>query len=400
MFKRMRHQQGCLTRERRKNGTDVWVFRWRETGLNGQKHNRKTVIGTVKQHPTESLAKMAVDGLRLEINKEVPHSISGSITFGQLISHFQEKELPSEISLARVPKAHSTAVTYRRYLRKWIKPRWELYLLQDIRPVAVEDWLYGLKLSNGTKAKIRNIMSAVFRHGIRYGFLPVHESSNPIHYVRQTAETEVVPAILTKEEVWGIIARLREPARTMAFLAAFTGLRISELLGLRWADIDFRGSKIDVRRAVVYGVVGKCKSKASKRPVALDQVLADVLLRWRVKTPYSKLDDGVSASTQLNGKKPLNTGMLRRWHLKPAATSAGISGKIGWHTFRRSLASFLIADGVDVKTAQESLRHSTSKITLDLYAQSTTPNKLAAQHQLIEAIVPKNQAASASTAVN
>ena len=81
MFKRMRHQQGCLTRERRKNGTDVWVFRWRETGINGQKHNRKTVIGIVKKYPTESLAKMAVDCLRLEINKEVPHSISGSITF-------------------------------------------------------------------------------------------------------------------------------------------------------------------------------------------------------------------------------------------------------------------------------------------------------------------------------
>ena len=106
------------------------------------------------------------------------------------------------------------------------------------------------------------------------------------------------------------------------------------------------------------------------------------------------------ASTKLKGKKPLNPGMLRRWHLKPAAKSAGISGKIGWHTFRRSLASFLIADGVDVKTVQESLRHSTSKITLDLYAQSTTPNKLAAQRQLIEAIVPKNQALSASTAIN
>jgi hypothetical protein len=64
------------------------------------------------------------------------------------------------------------------------------------------------------------------------------------------------------------------------------------------------------------------------------------------------------------------------------------------------LSVFLITDGVDVKTVQESLRHSTSKIKLELYAQSTTPNKLAAQRQLIEVIVPKNQAASASTAIN
>jgi hypothetical protein len=53
------------------------------------------------------------------------------------------------------------------------------------------------------------------------------------HYVRQNAETDTVPTILTKEEVWSIIARHREPARTITFLTAFTGLWISELLGLK-----------------------------------------------------------------------------------------------------------------------------------------------------------------------
>lgn len=391
MFRRMRYQQGCLTRERRKTRSDVWVFRWRETGPNGRKRNRKTVIGTTEQYTTESLARTAVDGLRLEINKEASNSLTNSITFGQLVAHYQETELPDDISQARVPKAHSTSVTYRRYLQKWIKPRWEAYLLQDIHSVAVEDWLYALKAANGTKAKIRNIMSAVFRHAIRYGFLPRSEESNPIKYVRQSAASDVIPTILLKDQVWKIIVNLREPARTMAFLAAFTGLRISELLALKWTDIDFARSEINVRRAIVYGVVGGCKSKASKKPVALDPTLADALQHWRLRTPYFKPDDWVFASAKLNGTKPLNPGMLRRWHLKPAAKKAGVSGKIGWHTFRRTLASLFIAEGVDVKTVQESLRHSTSKITLDLYAQATTPNKLAAQRKLIETIIPKTQ---------
>jgi integrase len=64
------------------------------------------------------------------------------------------------------------------------------------------------------------------------------------------------------------------------------------------------------------------------------------------------LDDWVFASAKLNGTKPLNPGMLRKWHLKPAARKAGIPGKIGWHTFRRTLASLFIADGVDVKTSE------------------------------------------------
>jgi|SRR5579875_1419865 len=125
MFKRIRYQEGCLTRERRKTQSDVWVFRWRETGPNGRKRNRKTVIGTTLQFPTESLARTAADGLRLEINKEAPNTLTSSITFGQLIAHYQQRELPDDVSQARVPKAHSTAVTYRRYLRRWIRPRWD-----------------------------------------------------------------------------------------------------------------------------------------------------------------------------------------------------------------------------------------------------------------------------------
>ena len=400
MFKRMRYQQGSLIREKRKTRPDVWVFRWREASPNGRKHNRKALVGSVVQYPTESRAMRAAEGLRLEINKDAPRAVTNSVTLGQLVAHYQDKELPRDASQAKVPKAYSTVVTYRRYLKKWIMPRWEPYRLQNVQPVAVEDWLHALKAANGTKAKIRNIMSAIFRHAIRYGFLPRHEESNPIKYVRQSAGSDVIPIILTKEQIWKIIAYLREPAHTMAFLDAFTGLRISELLGLKWSDIDFERSEINVRRAIVYGVVGDCKSKASKKPVALDPVLAETLRHWRLKTPYNKPDDWVFASTKLNGTKPLNPGMTRKWHLKPAAKKAGVAGNIGWHTFRRTLATLFIADGVDVKTVQEALRHSTSKTTLDLYAQATTPSKLAAQRNLIDTIVPKSQQPAVPTMVN
>jgi integrase len=136
-----------------------------------------------------------------------------------------------------------------------------------------------------------------------------------------------------------------------------TRLSKSELLGMKWSDIDFERSETNVRRAVVYGVVGHCRSKASQKPVALDPVLAETLRNWRLNTPYNKPDDWGFASTKLNRKKPLTPGMLRKWHLKPAAKEAEVPGKIGWHTFRRTLASLFTADGVDVKTVQESLRH-------------------------------------------
>src|SRR5438067_12091267 len=140
----------------------------------------------------------------------------------------------------------------------------------------------------------------------------------------------------------------------------------SELLALKWKDIDFGTLEIHVRRAIVYGVIGRCKSKASTKPVPLDPFLAEVLWKWRLTTPYNQAGDWVFASPKMNGQKPYLTGMLIRWHLSPAAKRSGGVGNIGWHTFRRTMATLLVANGEDVKTGQESLRHANRRIRLDL----------------------------------
>jgi len=200
----------------------------------------------------------------------------------------------------------------------------------------------------------------------------------------------VTQVIIGKEQIWGIIANLDEPFRTMVFLDAFTGLRVSELLALKWGDIDFDKLELRVSRAIVYGVVGKCKSKASKKTVPLDPTLAGALSQWRMTTAYNGMEDWVFASEATKGKKPLTPDNLRRRHLQPAALRAGVSGRIGFHTFRRTLASLFIANGEDIKIVQESLRHANSRITLDLYAQATTAGKRAAQSKLVRMVLPRN----------
>lgn len=79
----------------------------------------------------------------------------------------------------------------------------------------------------------------------------------------------------------------------MALVDAFTGLRVSELLALKWSEIDFDKKQINITRGIVYGVVGKCKSKASAKPVPLDSVLADALRNWQLATPFNNDDDWV-----------------------------------------------------------------------------------------------------------
>ena len=79
--------------------------------------------------------------------------------------------------------------------------------------------------------------------------------------------------------------------------------------------------------------------------------------------------------------------MLVANHLQPAGRKAGIQGRVGFHTLRRTLASALVANGSDPKLVQELLRHSNIKTTLDIYARATTPAKLGAQGWVLQQLL-------------
>ena len=111
----------------------------------------------------------------------------------------------------------------------------------------------------------------------------------------------------------------------------------------------------------------------------LHPLLAAFLEARRKETLYSAEEDFIFPSYRLIGKKPPRANMLVAKHLQPAAQKAGITGRIGFHTLRRTLASALVANGSDPKLVQELLRHSNVKTTLDIYAKAMTPVKLEAQ---------------------
>src|SRR5882724_6943840 len=102
--------------------------------------------------------------------------------------------------------------------------------------------------------------------------------------------------ILTPEQAYTVFRNLRDPERTLTLLAAGTGLRISECLGLQWQDVSFADAMIHVRRTWTCGQVGLPKTKASKGPVPLHPLLAEFMLRWKEQTAYSEPSDWVFAS--------------------------------------------------------------------------------------------------------
>lgn len=87
-----------------------------------------------------------------------------------------------------------------------------------------------------SKAKIRNIMSALYSHAIRWEWA----TRNPIASVRQSAKRQSAPAVLTVYELVKLLSVIPEPFRTAVFLDGSSGLRVGELLGLKWEDVDFK----------------------------------------------------------------------------------------------------------------------------------------------------------------
>ena len=106
-----------------------------------------------------------------------------------------------------------------------------------------------------SRAKIRNLMSVLFNHARRHDF----SERNPITLVRQSAKRRTVPEVLLPSEINRLARSLRNRERTLVLLAAGTGLRMSELFGLKWQDVDFAGKQASVLRSIVKQSVGPCK---------------------------------------------------------------------------------------------------------------------------------------------
>jgi integrase len=144
-------------------------------------------------------------------------------------------------------------------------------------------------------------MSVLFNHAIRYEWL--EQGRNPITFVRQSAQRKNAPAVLEAAEIQSLLAELVQPFRLMVLLDVTTGLRRSELFALKWSDIDWN-LVIEVRRSICEGVVGKCKTEASRRSIPLSLDVAADLWLWKEQTNYATPDDWVFASPRLKGKVP------------------------------------------------------------------------------------------------
>jgi integrase len=166
-----------------------------------------------------------------------------------------------------------------------------------------------------------------------------------------------------------------------------TGLRISEILGLRWGDFDFEAHTFMVQRSSVGGRIDAAKTESSKDYVPLDPRLEELLLRWRSFSTYSRDGDWVFANPQTG--KPYQQESLKKRQLRRVAESIrlpegiGLPQAIGWHTFRDTCRSWLDETGAPMKVQQELMRHASIQTTMNVYGRAMTDSKRKANSQVV-----------------
>jgi integrase len=135
----------------------------------------------------------------------------------------------------------------------------------------------------------------------------------------------------------------------------------------------------NVAHSIWRNVQGDAQTEASRKPVPLHPSVIEELKQWKLSTLYSSAEDLIFASIVKNGSQPLQPDMLLKRHIRPALVRIGVTKQIGWHSFRHGLGTMLRRKGVDIKVAQELLRHANPRTTMDIYQQAVSGEKRAAQ---------------------
>jgi len=361
-----RYQYGNLTIRKRKKGPDVWQFRWSEGG-----RQKSMLIGTLEKFPTTLDAERAVGYQRIKINAAVPTSGAPPATVGTLIDRFMEEYAPKWCR----PK---TQRGYRSLFNVHIRPRWRAEPLQAVKTMAIEDWLESYPHSRQVKGHVRNLMHTLFQAAIRWEMA----DRNPVDLVRQSHKRLKLPRVLTPAQFQSLLSKLTEPYKTMVLTVACLGLRVSELLGLQWGDIDFEKLAVRIQRSVVEGKVYPTKTEASQSVLPLDPSLAEALLIYKAKAKHKDPSDFVFAG---ESGGPRWKDCILADYLKPAAASADI-GKIGWHTFRHTYSTLLHGFGATPAVQKELLRHANIQTTLNVYTQAISAEKREAASRVVDAL--------------
>lgn len=362
-MKRARHKQGSVVFDDRRK---VWNYLYCDNGV-----RRTKTVGSLSAFRTKAAAWRAVESIRQTLMKPVPTSSVPTV-----------KELSQRYISEKLPLRSETARVYCSWLNNHVLPQWGDALITDIQPRPVELWLRQLRLSPKSKSHVRNMLRLLMDFAMWSRAIEI--SRNPIDLVVVKGATYRTrkPRSLTVEEFQKLKAELKEPFYIMALISVCLGLRVSEVLALRWRDVDWLNSRLNIERGIVRQIVDDVKTESSRKSLSIDKELIEVLQLWKQNTQFGLDDDWVFASPLKWGRLPYSyTGFWRE--LQRAAKLAGL-GHLGTHAFRHTFRSWLDAVGTPIAVQQKLMRHSDIRTTMNIYGDVVTDQMGQAHSKVVD----------------
>jgi integrase len=280
----------------------------------------------------------------------------------------------------KAKRKRSTHKFYKDAIENHLRDRVGFVRLRDFTARHAQEVLDATPLSHQSLLRIKTTMSAIFSYAIRLAYVI---GANPVREAKaEGTRSDPKRHAYTLKDVEYILTNLPEPARTVCAVAAFAGLRESEIRGLQWQD--YTGDFLHVRRSVWRTHVGETKTPESKNAVPVIGPLRKLLDQHRIKSNAN----GDGTKWIFAGEKKgfaLHLDNLCRRDMKPVLGDRWL----GWHAFRRGLGTNLFGLGVPAEVAQTILRHANVSTTRTHYIVLESQQAGSAAMQKLETAVLK-----------
>jgi len=345
---------------------------WQDEYENGTRRRKRKRIKLAPATMLErEVRKIAAERLR-PFNQGLI-SISSATTFEEYI---ETVYLPTMLPLM----ARSTQERSRGVIKNYLKLKFGGMCLRDMTALRLQKYMSGLSessLSYESRDKIRDVLSSILRSAVQFGFLV----TNPVEGLRlpRAKHGKRSKPFIRPDEFEKLLNLIPEPYSSMVYVAVYTGLRVSELVALRWRNVHQDSITVDER--CCRGDWGAPKSESSNATIPVNLAVIGRIHRLKALTVEVQAgsgtrryrvvkadgpDDLVFQSLVKGG--PMRDNNILTRHIKPAARKLHLDF-VNWRCLRTSHATWLKLVGADAKDAQAQMRHSRASTTLDIYQQ-------------------------------
>lgn len=380
MARRRSFQCGSLFQRGKRN--KVWVARWWEEAIDGQgktvRVRRSEVLGKVADIKSHRQAATLLNQRMHRINGDhhSPHATRKFVDFVR--TDWEPVMLPT--------MKYATQKSYAYFLRAHLVPALGGLPLREISREPIQR-LLNTKLAAGlaweTVHHLQCALSKILGTAVEWGYI----EANPVRMTKLPRRTRIrTKAVLAPEQLRLLLGRLPEPSRSLVLLLMLTGMRIGELLALRWRNVDLLNGLLQVEETVYDGHFDEPKSRHSVRLIPLGPLAVALLTERRRR----KVDEPSSLVFPSRTGSPLDRHTLLSRQLKPAAQAVGL-GNVTWHLLRHSNATLHDSLGTPLGTVQALLGHSSGEITRQVYLHSLAADRRTAAEKLEAHLIGPNR---------